>query len=507
MSTDSQKYSIENQAAAIAAWAARRNTQIVKTYEDHGRSGVKINGRNGLQKLIHDVQLGRADFDSILVYDVSRWGRFPDVDESAYYEFVCKRAGVKVHYCGDDFENDGSMASVVLKNIKRVGAADYSLQLSKKVFLGQCNIVSKGYWRGGPAGYGLRRLLLDENDRPKVVLQFRQRKNLKNERVVLVPGPKSEVKVVERIFRSFALQGKNRTEIANELNAARIPNARGNLWSMLTVSNVLKNEAYIGNMVYNRRSQKLGQKQVRNPPDMWVRRDHAFKAIISPSLFAKAQKVQTELSHGREQSDEEILDRLRALYRRNGRLSMGIMAAAKDVPNWSVYARRFGSITAAYKRIGYKVKARYDFTENATAIERIICSVAGKVVALVEKRGRSASFLQELNLLTIGRSFTIVVAVARTVSDGTSRARTPRWQVRKIKFRKSGLVLVVRMDTTNTKIQDYFLLPTANLPAGRDQRLRISDRVFGDFGHDSLASATTAMLDRLSSADVMKARA
>ena len=111
VSTDQQKYSIENQAAAIAAYAARRNISIVSTYSDQVEAAFELVGRNGLQQLIQDVQLDRADFDCILVYDISRWGRFQDVDESAYYEFICKRAGIIVHYCADEFENDGSLAS------------------------------------------------------------------------------------------------------------------------------------------------------------------------------------------------------------------------------------------------------------------------------------------------------------------------------------------------------------------------------------------------------------
>ena len=163
MSSDPQKYSIEIQAAAIAAYAARRSIEIVCTYSDPGRSGLRIKGRGGLQQLIYDVENGRADFDCILVFDVSRWGRFQDVDESAYYEFICKRAGFPVHYCSEEFENDGSFTSAVLKNLTRLKAAGFSKDLSKTVFLGQCNIVKKGYWRGGPAAYGLRRMLVGEN--------------------------------------------------------------------------------------------------------------------------------------------------------------------------------------------------------------------------------------------------------------------------------------------------------------------------------------------------------
>ena len=94
MSTEHQKYSTENQAEAIRAYAERRGIEIVRTYADEGKSGLRIDGRDALKQLIDDVQTGKADFSTILVYDVSRWGRFQDADESAYYEYICKRAGI-----------------------------------------------------------------------------------------------------------------------------------------------------------------------------------------------------------------------------------------------------------------------------------------------------------------------------------------------------------------------------------------------------------------------------
>src|SRR6202020_1459332 len=108
MSTEHQKYSTENQADIIAQYAARRGFEIVRTYEDAGKSGLRLVGRLSLQTLIADVRSGLADFEAVLVYDVSRWGRFQDADESAYYEYRCKRAHVQVHYCAEQFENGGS---------------------------------------------------------------------------------------------------------------------------------------------------------------------------------------------------------------------------------------------------------------------------------------------------------------------------------------------------------------------------------------------------------------
>jgi DNA invertase Pin-like site-specific DNA recombinase len=176
MSTDHQRYSIQNQAAAIAAFAQQKNLTIARTYVDEGRSGLRIKGRAGLIELIDDVTSGRADFDHILVYDVSRWGRFQDVDESAHYEFVCKQNGVKVAYCAEQFDNDGSLLSSIVKNIKRVMAAEYSRELSVKVHTGQCRIAGLGYRVGSPLTFGLRRELVDESQRSKGELKRGDRK-------------------------------------------------------------------------------------------------------------------------------------------------------------------------------------------------------------------------------------------------------------------------------------------------------------------------------------------
>src|SRR5258708_37003598 len=98
MSTEHQRYSTENQADAIAQYAVRQRFEIVRTYADHGKSGLRIAGRESLQQLLNDVQAGSAGFKAILVYDVSRWGRFQDADESGYYEDICRRAGISLAY-------------------------------------------------------------------------------------------------------------------------------------------------------------------------------------------------------------------------------------------------------------------------------------------------------------------------------------------------------------------------------------------------------------------------
>lgn len=115
MSTEHQQYSTHNQSDKIREYAEDRGIEIVRTYADDGKSGLSIGGRAALQKLIADLKSGTADFNVVLVYDFSRWGRFQDADESAYYEYICKRAGINVAYCAEKFENDGSPVSTIVK--------------------------------------------------------------------------------------------------------------------------------------------------------------------------------------------------------------------------------------------------------------------------------------------------------------------------------------------------------------------------------------------------------
>src|SRR5881394_870579 len=124
MSTEHQQYSTSNQLDVIREYAKRRGLEIVKLYSDEEKSGLNIQGRDSLAQMIRDVQSGEAQYSCILVYDVSRWGRFQDADESAYYEYICRQAGVLVHYCAEQFENDGSPVSTIVNGVKRAMAGD-----------------------------------------------------------------------------------------------------------------------------------------------------------------------------------------------------------------------------------------------------------------------------------------------------------------------------------------------------------------------------------------------
>lgn len=115
-----QTYSTDNQAAAIAIYAAQNGMRIVKTYEDSGKSGLNFKGRSGLQALLRDVRQPSPGFEAVLVYDVSRWGRFPDPDEAATYAYTCKRHGIEVIYCA---ELKGIVLNTIFMQVQAIIAA------------------------------------------------------------------------------------------------------------------------------------------------------------------------------------------------------------------------------------------------------------------------------------------------------------------------------------------------------------------------------------------------
>jgi DNA invertase Pin-like site-specific DNA recombinase len=364
MSTDHQKYSPINQADAINDYASGRGIKIVRTYADEGRSGLTFDYRPALKRLIKDVESGNVDFSVVLVYDVSRWGRFQDIDESAYYEFICKRAGISIEYCAEEFENDGSPLSAIVKGIKRAMAAEYSRELSIKSFNGKARIVTLGYRAGGSAGYGLRRLLVDQSGVPKGELGPGQWKSVNTDRVILVPGPREEIATIRWMFSTFVHNRQTEFQIAQKLNRRKISNAHGRRWNRHTIKDILQNEKYIGNNVWNRTSFKLHNRFVFNSSDKWLRADSAFQPIVDKPLFDAAQAIYRDREvhpiggRPRLYSDEEMIKRLRWLLRKFGYLSKTLMDKTRGIQCGSAYENRFGSLTEVYELIGYRPRNR-----------------------------------------------------------------------------------------------------------------------------------------------------
>ncbi|MGA0601531.1 recombinase family protein [Caulobacter sp. KR2-114] len=498
MSTEHQKYSTENQADAIAHYAEARGLTIVRTYADEGKSGLNLEGRLQLQQLIADVTEGRADFEVVLVYDVSRWGRFQDADQSAYYEYVCRNAGVAVQYCAEQFDNDGSLSATVIKSMKRAMAGEYSRELSAKVFAGQCRLISYGFRQGGPAGFGLRRVLVDEQRQPKAELARGEHKSLQTDRVILSPGPAEEVETVRRMYRMFTLGGHAESQIAETLNGEGRLTDLGRPWTRGSVHQVLTNEKYVGNNVFNRTSFKLKMRRVRNPPEAWVRQEGAFEPIVEPDFFAAAQRIIQERC--RRYSDETLLERLSELFSREGRLSGLIIDEAEGMPSSSAYRHRFGSLVRAYQLIGFSPPRDYRFIEINRLLRGLHADVVKDTMRGIEEAGGEVEADQETDLIAVNHEFTASIVIARchpTPAGGL------KWKLRLDTGLRPDISVAVRMDAGNAAARDYYLLPRLDL--GRISRLRLSEE--NGIGLDAYRFDDLAALFYLASREPMRAAA
>ncbi len=469
MSTEHQQYSTQNQSDKIQEYADRRNIQIVRTYADEGKSGLSIGGRASLQRLIHDVESDNTDFNMILVYDISRWGRFQDADESTYYEYICKRKGITVAYVAEQFENDGSPVSTIVKGVKRAMAGEYSRELSAKVFAGQCRLIEMGFRQGGPAGFGLRRMLIDQSGEAKGALKRGEHKSLQTDRVVLVPGPEREIKIVKQMYQWLIEEDLSLSQIAQRLNGMKIKTDLERDWTYSSVRQVLTNEKYIGNNVYNRRSFKLKKKHVNNPPEMWIRKEGAYEGIVSLDTFMQAQEILA--SRSRRLSDEELLAHLKQLYERCGYLSGLIINQAEDMPNATTYAQRFGSLHRAYELVGFHNPRSNDFVEINKRLRQLHPEIIQRTTATIAELGGKVDRDPDTDLLRLNDELAISLVIARCQ---TSDSGLQRWRIRfDTRAHTPDLTVAVRLDGNNELELDYYLLPRLDLPT---HEIRVSTK-------------------------------
>jgi DNA invertase Pin-like site-specific DNA recombinase len=458
MSTEHQQYSTSNQLDVIREYAARRGLEIVKVYSDDGKSGLNIEGRGALAQMISDVEKGEIAYSQILVYDISRWGRFQDSDESAHYEYICRRTGVQVHYCAEQFENDGKPVSTIVKSVKRAMAAEYSRELSSKVFLGACNLIQRGFKQGGTAGFGLRRMLIDAAGQRKGVLKMGEHKSIQTDRVILVPGPEDEVNLVRWMYEAFVNEGKTESQIATSLNERGIVTDFGRAWTRGCVHEVLTNEKYIGNNVYHRTSFRLKQVHTVNPPEKWIRGDGKFEGIVDPILFHAARAI--ILARSRKLTNEEMLEKLRGILNKHQRISGILIDEAEDAPSSSAFQHRFGSLVIAYRLIGYDPGIDYSFIEINRRLRQEHPVLVARVVRQIEELGAVARWDDNHGIIHLNEELRVSIVLCRHC---TTQGGSSRWLVRLDDGLKPDITVAVRMNAANSGIRDYYLLPAMDM--------------------------------------------
>jgi|SRR5579872_424148 len=461
MSTDHQQYSILSQTTANQRYADINGFSVVRSYDDPGRSGLSLKGRPGLARLLRDVVSGEAPFKAILVYDVSRWGRFQDSDEAAYYEFICKSAGIPVHYCAEAFANDGTLPNTILKALKRLMAAEYSRELSVRISRAKRLVTEKGFRAGGSAGYGYRRMLLSPDGSPKRLLE--KGECIDNARVVLVHGPAKEVAVVREIYRLCVDEKKGAKAIAQELNRRRIVHpGKVSTWHYERIVEILTNPKYMGQAVLGRRTCPLRTQIVMQPPDKWTVRNGAFAPIVGPETFAAAQQVRQDRTFYR--SDEELLILLRQFVARNKTLSMDVIESSRDLPAVATFVHRFGSIKRVYELIGYDYsqqlrshptmrklmwKSRLRREKVRRRLLRDICKLFRSDVKVIRKCAIDRPVLS----FSDGLRISVLICPSNTTPLGYQR-----WVLPQLRAGQSQVTLLCLCNETNDEFQEFYLV-------------------------------------------------
>lgn len=466
MSTDRQNYSAEHQRESLIAFAVDRGFTIVREYADEGKSGLDIKGRAGLRALIHDVQSGSPGFASVLVYDVSRWGRFQDVDESAHYEYVCRSAGITVLYCAEQFDNDGSPMASLIKSIKRTMAAEYSRELSTKVFNAQCRFISLGFKQGGRAGYALRRLVIGPDGTSKHELGYGERKGATCDRVVFIKGPDSEIAVLRDIYTMYIDERLGETEISRRLNAAKVPSEFDRGWTPWLVHSLLTNEKYLGNLVFNRGSFKLQRKAVHNPPNMWIRRDAAFEAPLPAGIYylAQAERVRRQAKPDK----ASLLQLIRDVHQTHGKVTTNLLTRHVNSTMPKLLARHFGTITHAYLLAGISTTSTYEYVATRRFVAKTRSDTLDEILVHCREANRDSARGNRKNEVIIDQQVAVLSVVLR------SRKYTGnlvRWKLDRRHFELTDFVIAVQLGLDNASIIGYYLFPSADF-RGPDLTLR-----------------------------------
>lgn len=289
-SKEEQDGSLEDQESTIST--VRKDlelSRVLASFEDDGKRGHDEN-RPGLLAILSYVRThpnpvrNNSDFIPILVYELSRFGRFDDSKKIFAYFVDIERYGYEFYSVTDKIRSRGNIADFVQAIIKSEQAYDYSVNLSKYGMRAGCSLAKRGWWPGGAAPYGMDRMTYGPDGQPKyryvtlpdkTVQKYDLDGNLietlppiedkgrirsaysdkiKSDKVKLAPGRPELVEVVRAIFEKFVKDGWGLRRIAGWLNDRGIQPPRGRHWLHSTVRSILRNAAYKGAIVYGRKS-------------------------------------------------------------------------------------------------------------------------------------------------------------------------------------------------------------------------------------------------------------
>jgi hypothetical protein len=260
------------------------------------------------------------------------------------------------------------------------------------------------------------------------LLAFGERKSLASEHVILVPGPAEEVAAVRRIFREFADELRNVDSIAERLNRDGVRYHRGASWKPDSLRIILQDSRYIGMQVWGRTSSFLSSPVQPLPLSKWVVYPNACEPIISRELYLRAQQVFANFTH--RLRDEQLLERVRLLYKWHGKLSGRVIDNSRLCPGLSTYYARFGSLLNLYDRLGYpaqKLRTYANLRLTGMRLRRnLINSILNAFPNQLQEVRKNRRFRPRLRYRKTGLLVSVVFARRCEGSSGSWIIEAPR---------------------------------------------------------------------------------
>ena len=266
VSTDKedQANSFEAQQRYFREYIQRQpDWELQGIYADEGFSGTSTNKRVEFNKMLHAAELGQIDL--IVTKEVSRFTR--NTVDALQITRDLRRRGVGVLFLNDSLDtrtNDGELRLTIMSSV----AQDESRKTSERSKWGQTRSMEKGVVFGGSLlGY-----------------------NVIGGKMTVNP---EGAEVVRLIFHKYLQERKGCSTIARELREAGILSSKGNcLWSSATVTKILKNEKYCGDVLMQKtfRQDFINRKAIKNTGQlpMYLIENH-HEGIVSREKYDAVQ--------------------------------------------------------------------------------------------------------------------------------------------------------------------------------------------------------------------------
>ncbi len=293
---EGQSESVSNQQSMLNQFVKENQLCVYNTYIDDGWSGTNFE-RPGFQRMIQDIESGKVNM--VITKDLSRLGR-DYILTGHYMERYFPEHKVRYISLLDGVDTGIESSANDITPFRAIMNDMYAKDISKKISSVKHDKQRKGEFIGGKPIYGYK---MHPTEKNKIVID------------------EDAAQVVQRVF-AMALKGISCRQIAVQLNnegvltpatyAGITVRKRGpytGKWSSERIAAMLKNEAYIGNMVQGRvrKVNYKSKKCIRLPSEEWVVVKGTHEAIVDAETFHKVNQLLEGRKHTRQRTYDFLL--------------------------------------------------------------------------------------------------------------------------------------------------------------------------------------------------------